>query len=160
MRYFVLFTIIVLLLTVTTTGTDNDLKVSKIESLSWLAGSWQGDFEGNSFECYYTTPKGGTILSMSKEFHKGKPCFIEFEKIEISGSDIILTPYPGGEKSVSFVLSDYDPEVNKAKFTNYEHDFPTEIIYELVETGKMVITVAGPHEDKHLELKMNLIKIQ
>ena len=69
---------------------------------------------------------------------------------------IILTPYPGGKQSVPFELVDFDPVAKKAKFENLEHDFPTDITYELIETGKLKITVAGPQNGKQLELKVNL----
>ena len=130
-----------------------------INTLSWLAGNWKGDFEGNPYECYYTTPKGGTIISVSKEFPEGRPCFIEFEKFTVVGDSIVLTPYPDGKKSDDFILTDYDPNVKKAKFVNYKHDFPNEIIYELVNNGNMIISVAGDQKGKWLKFKVKLHKI-
>lgn len=130
-----------------------------ISTLDWLAGDWEGDFEGNPFECHYTSPDGGAILSVSKEFHEGKPCFIEFEKFIQTDSSIILTPYPGGKQSVEFALIEYDPSIKRAKFVNYEHDFPTEITYELTAESKMKIVIAGNHNGKRMELVVSLKKV-
>lgn len=159
-RFFKLFpAFLAMLLAAFCFGGDNFPKAD-IDSLAWLAGDWAGDFEGNRFECHYTSPEGGAILSVSKEYHEGKRCFIEFEKFEESNSNIIMTPYPDGMQSVGFTLIGFDPAIKQAKFTNYRHDFPTEIIYELVEADKMLITVAGPGEKGRVELKVNLKKVK
>lgn len=141
------------------TGDDNMLKPD-ISTLAWLEGDWSGDFEGNPFTCHYSSPEGGVILSISKEFPEGQPCFIEFEKFEQTDSGIVMTPYPNGKQSVPFTLIDYDPAIKKAKFANYEHDFPTEIIYELVEPNKMLIIVAGPGKEGRAELKVDLRRLE
>ena len=135
-----------------------DSVVVSIDDLAWLAGDWRGDFEGNPFECHYTTPQGGVILSVSKEFQGENRCFAEFEKFEAKDSGLILTPYPGGRQSVPFILVDYNPDFKKAKFENKEHDFPTDITYEITEPDKMLITVAGSQDGKRLELKVNLVR--
>jgi hypothetical protein len=126
--------------------------------LSWLEGSWQGDFEGNPFEAHYTSPEGGSILSMSKEFLKDGRCWIEFERFTISGDSVLLTPYPQGEKSVSFVLTGHDPSVKKAVFENKAHDFPTDITYEMTAPDSLRILVAGPGKDGRKVLTLRLAR--
>lgn len=122
---------------------ENDLSGAEIiKQLGWLEGKWSGTFEDNPFEAIYSSPKGGVILSISKEFGEKGPCFIEFEKIEYWEDNVFLTPYPGGEKSDKFDLVDYDPEVQKAHFRNPEHDFPTDIIYERT-ADSLHITAGG-----------------
>lgn len=138
---------------------DPDSSLAILESLNWLAGDWTGELAGNRFECHYTTPEGGAILSTSKEFGEDGSCFIEFEKFEPVNGAVTLTPYPGGEKSVGFILSDYDPLVKKARFVNPDHDFPTEITYALDGADKMIITVAGPGKQGAREFKINLSRI-
>ncbi len=69
-----------------------------------------------------------------------------------------MTPYPAGKQSVNFTLTDYDRSIKSAKFVNREHDFPTEIIYEITSGGKMKITVAGDHAGKRMELIVSLEK--
>jgi len=127
-----------------------------VARLGWLEGKWVGTFENNPFEAIYSSPKGGVILSISKEFGEKGPCFIEFEKIEYWEDRVFLTPYPGGEKSDNFDLVDYDPIVQKAHFQNLEHDFPTDIVYERMYDN-LDITVSGKNNDGELaELKIHL----
>jgi hypothetical protein len=129
-----------------------------IQPLSWLEGSWRGDFEGNPFEAHYTSPQGGAILGMSKEFLKDGRCWIEYELFTNSGDTVKVTPYPGGEKSVSFVLTGYDPSIKYAVFENKTHDFPTDITYELIAADSLRILVAGPGKNGRKVLTVNLAR--
>jgi len=138
------------------TGVAEDL----IASLSWLAGDWEGDFEGAPFACHYTTPQGGVILSISKEFQQDKSCFYEFEKFETIDDEIVMIPYPAGNVSVPFTLIDYDPKIKKAAFENNEHDFPTSLTYELTAPDILTILVAGPAEGGQKALKVNLTRVK
>ncbi len=129
---------------------ENDLSGADIiNQLGWLEGKWSGTFEDNPFEAIYSSPRGGVILSISKEFGERGPCFIEFEKIEYWENNVFLTPYPGGEKSDKFDLVDYDPDIQKAHFRNLKHDFPTDITYERT-ADSLHITVAGKNRNGEL----------
>jgi len=100
-----------------------------IQEMNWLAGSWHGDFEGSEFETHYTTPRGGVIISVSKEFNSdtSSSCFFEFEKFEVKGDSVYMTPYPNGKMSDSFGMIEYDNQAQKAVFENKNHSFPTNL---------------------------------
>ncbi len=132
-----------------------------IDELGWLEGKWEGEFEGNPFEAVYTDAKGGYILSASKEYLKDDKCFIEFERFEKKDGIINLIPYPGGEKSVSFTLAEFDKQNQKVKFVNYGHDFPTEIEYHRKTEDSLFIAVGGIYNgtEKTLSIELALKKI-
>lgn len=130
-----------------------------ISALGWLEGEWSGDLNGNRFEAYYTSPAGGQIISVSKEYLPDSTCFIEFERFEMRDGEIILTPYPGGTKSVPFRLTGFDPAITDAVFSNPGHDFPTEIRYHLISADSMDIHVSGPSEEGQIEFVLKLRRV-
>lgn len=127
-----------------------------IMQLKWLEGEWSSD----SFSAIYSSPEGGIIMSISKEFDKGELVFFEFETIIATDSLVALTPYPYGSKSVHFTLVEYDPDSTKAVFENKAHDFPTRISYELISPNNLLIIVSGIESDKPVEIRYDLIKKQ
>lgn len=124
-----------------------------IESLSWLGGAWHGE----QFETQYTSPQGGMILSMSKSYDAGKASFFDFERFEVEGDNVMLTPYPGGKASVSFRLVGHDPAVQRARFTNPSHDFPQEFVYER-RVDSLFITLSGEEKGKPQTLRFALAR--
>lgn len=124
-----------------------------LASLEWLAGTWSGD----GFETYYTSPKGGLILSLSKFLEGEEIRFYEFERIEARGGSVFLTPqHPGDTGSVSFTLTDYNPKVKKALFVNKAHDFPKEIAFELRSRNNLVIVVSGVENGSPQTIRLDL----
>ena len=72
-----------------------------LESLKFLAGSWQGPWPGaGDFVAHYSTPEHGKILSYSELQREGKRLFYEFEKFEVVDGVVTYTPFPGGNMSV------------------------------------------------------------
>lgn len=118
-----------------------------ISNLSWLEGTWHGRIGGRDFEAHYTGVEGEQILSASKYTEHGKPAGFEFERFEQRGDTLLLTPFPEGQSSVSFPLSEYDGGTRRAVFENLSHDFPTRISYQRVAKDRLTILVSGPGED-------------
>ncbi len=129
-----------------------------IDSLAWLAGHWKGELAGNPFETFYSTPEGGFILGISKEFHDNGT-FIEFEKFEDRDSTVIVVPYPNGRRSVEFTLTDFDPSVQYARFVNPDHDFPNEIVYT-VAGDTLTVVVSGGDKDDLKSFSGKLLRIR
>lgn len=133
-----------------------DAADEQLASLSWLAGTWRSD----EFEATYTTPHGGMILSASKFMQGGRAVYMDFERIQVVDGVVTLTPYPGGKESVPFKLAGYDPKVKKAVFRNPEHDFPTELRYELAGQDNLVIHVAGMQDGKESVMRLDLRRVK
>ena len=70
-------------------NTQNTLKLddpasrpaATIESVAWLAGTWQGKAFGGEFEEVWTVPSAGAMAGLFKLMHDGKPTMYEFELI-------------------------------------------------------------------------------
>ncbi len=132
-----------------------------LAQLDWLAGHWEGTFGGQSFESHYTTSRGGMILSVSKQVSKGQVRLFEMERFVEQEGQIILTPYPFGRASSDdFRLVPTNEGVKRARFISPEHDFPTEIIYELVGPDQLHITIAGQQNGKRVEIPAILTRVR
>ncbi len=128
-----------------------------LTDLDWLEGAWTGTMENESvFEATYSSPKGGMILSTSKHIQGDKVVFHEFELFERQGNDITVTPYPAGERSVSFRLVEFDRANRIALFENAEHDFPTQLRYERVSDTHLRISAIGFENGNRRELIFDL----
>ena len=132
-----------------------------LAQLDWLAGHWEGTFGGQSFESHYTSSRGGMILSVSKQVTDGRVTLFELERFVEREGEIILTPFPFGRASSdSFRLVDFKAGSKRARFVSPEHDFPTEIIYELVGPDELHISIAGERKGKWVEIPARLRRVQ
>ncbi len=131
-----------------------------IYALAWLEGFWEGDFEGNRFTAVYSSPEGGVILSASKEYNGGQCTFFEYEMFFEDNGAVYMRPYPRGVASVVFHMASYDPEEKLAVFENPEHDFPTDISYQLIEDSMLQISVGGPYQDGRRVLTARLTRVE
>ena len=153
MQYFLFLTV----LTAISVPGGGLSPAEQVASMTWFEGKWEGLFGGNQFEATYSSPEGGAILSMNKEFIEGKPCYVEFERFGYDDSGVFLIPYPGGKpKDFKFRLVGFDPNINKASFQNKANDWPTDIIYERVSEDSLVITLTGPRKVGEKERTMQL----
>jgi hypothetical protein len=119
--------------------------IAAVESLSWMAGSWHGEFMGGRFEATYTSGAGGKLLSTSKSFEGTQVGFFEFEVFEARNEDVVLTPHPMGRAAESFKLTKSDGK--KAVFENPAVEFPRKLVYQIVDE-RLVITLTGDQNGK------------
>jgi hypothetical protein len=153
-RFYMAITIIAFAVTVIVLGmfsrdqhADAFTGPNQIAQLHWLEGHWRGMIGNNVFEAIYTSPEGGQILSVSKEFRTNRPASVEFERFHMADSLVVMTPYPGGKESVSFTMTALDPESRSATFSNPDHDFPNDITYHAIGNDSLVIDVTGLNDD-------------
>lgn len=118
-----------------------------LASLSFLAGHWRGPFGPDSaniiFDATYTTSEG-IVLSASRMLQGGTVTRFEFERFAIVDDALTLTPYPGGKETVSFKYVPSESSAAQAVFTNPRHDYPTQLVYALVEPDHLTITLSAP----------------
>jgi len=130
----------------------------RLKSLAWLEGSWRGEVGGSAYEAVYSSPNGGTIVSASKQTQGDRTQMFDFETFEVKGSDVFMTPYPGGKKSVSFRLEGHDPAKRSAKFVNADHDFPKALLCERVDGERRRIHLFGDGPDAAVTFELRLGK--
>ncbi len=133
-----------------------DRAIAAVASLSWLRGSWTGEFMGGRFEAVYTDGAGGKLLSTSKSFEKDRVGFFEFEVFEADGDSVVLTPCPMGRPAESFKM--IKSEERLALFENPNVEFPRSLRYERPEDGRLVIVLDGMRDGKPVRWTFDLKK--
>jgi hypothetical protein len=100
-----------------------------IDDLAWLGGQWESVSGEQWVEESWTSPRGGTMLGISRA---GAGALLrEFEFLRLQrGEDGVLAyiASPGGGAAVVFPLVEATP--SSATFANPGHDFPQLIRYE------------------------------
>ena len=114
-----------------------------VADLGFLSGQWTGREGESRWESSYSSTTGGQIVASSKEMKGGEVVMIDFEHFYERDGRLRLRPYPFGEASVEFTLTDFDGAARKAVFENPENDFPRRFTYQRVSESQLHITLVG-----------------
>ena len=99
-----------------------------LDSLSWIAGSWNGASGGVEMEEHWTAPKGNSMIGIHRDVAKGRTASFEFLRIEQQGDRIVYLSMPNGRSPATpFPLKEVSG--TRVVFENPAHDFPQRIIY-------------------------------
>jgi hypothetical protein len=113
-----------------------------IDRVGFMAGCWMGAIENGSIEERYTAPVGGLVLGTTRYLRGGLATQFEFTRIAIEDGAVVLTPYPGGERSEHGFRLALGP-AGRAVFAAPEHDFPKRIVYAAVAGDSLVARIDG-----------------
>ncbi len=116
---------------------------ARLEDLAFLAGEWRGTDGSSTWASWYSSPEGGQVLGASKELRGGRVVMIDFEQFYLDGGKLAMTPYPFGNRSVAFTLSDFSRSQKRAVFANETHDFPQRFTYHRSADDRLDITLEG-----------------
>lgn len=130
----------------------------ELESLGWLAGTWEGPYRDGTWEAVYSSPAGGEIVSANKEMAGGCVRMFEFERFRVVGADVVMTPYPFGRPMGDFRLREHERPARRAVFENPENDFPREIHYARPADDTLTIELVGERSGEPVRLGMTLKK--
>jgi Domain of unknown function (DUF6265) len=114
----------------------------RVDELSWLAGHWATEKDGQTTEEYWLKPQGEVMIGLGRTSAPSKTYFWELLRID-TGSDGVMTYWgaPMGGTPTPFRLTRLS--TGDAVFENPKHDFPTRIHYR--REGKyLVASVSGP----------------
>ncbi len=119
----------------------------ELQSLGWLAGSWEGkDGSGVEMEELWTSPKGGAMLGLHRDVKDGRMSSFEFLRIEAGADGIAYLASPRGRPATSFPLK--ESAGKRVVFENLKHDFPQRILYWLSDDGALHARVEGSQGGK------------
>lgn len=128
-----------------------------LASLGWLEGRWAGKTsDGEDFEAIYSSPTGGVILSINKMLANGQLLFTEFERFEVADGEVVMTPFPDGQRACTFALTSHDGAAKRAVFENPKNDFPKRIVYERAADDRLHIEVEGDQGGRAVKLVLDL----
>lgn len=117
----------------------------KIEDLTWMAGRWECEIWGGTWQETWSEPRGGVMQSFARHLVDGKAAFIEFGTIE-RGSEglthfLILGSLTKEPKRAAFKCTSGGPK--EAVFEDPKNDFPSKIVYKSVGVDRMDCTLSG-----------------
>jgi|CXWL01.1.fsa_nt_gi hypothetical protein len=116
-----------------------------LATLSWLAGTWTGEVDGELAEEAWMAPRGGLMLGTHRDVRGGKAVGFEFLRIAAEGDRVVYYASPGGRPPVPFTRSESGDR--RVVFANPEHDFPQRILYWLDEQGRLHARIEGPPDE-------------
>jgi hypothetical protein len=130
---------------------------ARLAKLSWLAGWWSGETDqGEKVEAVYTSPDGGAVLSITKAFGPDGACvFTEFERITVEKGEVVLLPFPDGQKACPFALT--KSEGQTATFEAPRNDFPKKIVFALAGEA-LTITLEGEQGGQPARMSLKLTR--
>jgi hypothetical protein len=119
---------------------------TSLAGLEFMAGCWRSGDSGRYFEEVYTRPTANMMLGVSLFVRDGRAVSHELTRVEVVGSRVVLTPYPGGERSPhGFVLTSLRD--GEALFEAPEHDYPKRILYRRNADGSRTARIDGGPDD-------------
>ena len=114
---------------------------SKLEKLSWLAGSWVRDSAGTRSEEHWMVARGGLMLGMNRLVSGGRARSFEFLRIQALGDTIAYLASPNNRAPTAFPLKELGEK--RVVFENLGHDFPQRVLYWLGTDGRLFARVEG-----------------
>ena len=114
---------------------------SDVERLSWLAGCWTQPRTNGLVEEHWMTPRGGSMLGMSRTVVGGKMVEYEFLRIAVVGGTLAYVAKPSGQAEATFPVKSIDD--GAVVFENLAHDFPQRIIYRRTPDGAVTARIEG-----------------
>lgn len=100
---------------------------SSIDDLAFMSGCWEMNDANGTVEEHWMTPRGGTMLGMSRTVRAGRAVAHEALRIEEEGDDLVYHAAPSGQSPAAFRATSV--ETGAVVFENATHDFPQRIRY-------------------------------
>ncbi|MDX2151174.1 MAG: DUF6265 family protein [Bryobacteraceae bacterium] len=117
-----------------------------IDSMTWLAGCWEGGNEKRQIGEVWMRPAGGTMFGAGRTVAGGKTVSSEFLRIDEKDGVLVYTALVGAQKPTPFKAVKTGP--GEIVFENLEHDFPQRVVYKLEEGGKLAARIEGTMNGK------------
>lgn len=119
---------------------ENELPAS-LTSLDWLAGYWTATIDDTRMEEFWLHESGGVMLGLHRDTRPSKRAFFEYLRIVAHEDGISYFASPNGREATEFRLWEWTE--NKVVFSNPDHDYPQEIIYELQDSTHLIVRIEG-----------------
>ncbi|HEX9710564.1 MAG TPA: DUF6265 family protein [Candidatus Thermoplasmatota archaeon] len=116
--------------------------------VSFLAGCWRGGSGDGSgtIEERWAPPAGGLMLGTTRFLRDGRAVDFEFGTIVARDGEVVLTPYPRGERSPhAFRLTTRSQ--GRVVFEAPDHDYPKRILYERLPDEALLARIDGGEAD-------------
>jgi hypothetical protein len=143
-----------MLLVLTSAPTNSTNSPFFISELHWMAGCWAPDGRERGSVEQWMAPAGNAMLGMSRIMRDGEMIAFEYMRIVEQGSSLRLIASPSGQDTAEFSMKHLGDSV--VIFENLQHDFPQQIMYQLVDSEHMLGRIEGMTSSgkTHIEFPM------
>ncbi len=100
-----------------------------IQRAMWLQGCWELSTPARSVEEIWTTPKGGSMMGVSRTIRDGMLAEYELIVLREQGEQLAYVAHPSGQAQATFLSTRVTS--SELVFENPAHDFPQQIGYRL-----------------------------
>jgi hypothetical protein len=129
-----------------------------VTRLAWLTGCWSlARSSGAETEEHWMSPKGGTLLGMSRTVRAGKTVEHEFLQIRIEAGRLVYEARPSGQPPAVFPIKLL--EADSVTFENPSHDFPQRISYRRT-AGGVTARIEGTSDGKSRGIDFPFVRCQ
>jgi hypothetical protein len=112
-----------------------------VDRLSWLSGCWAQPRTDGLVEEQWMSPRGGSMLGMSRTVIGGKTTEYEFLLIAVVDGALAYVARPSGQAEATFPLKSLEEGV--VVFENQSHDFPQRVIYRRNADASVTARIEG-----------------
>jgi Domain of unknown function (DUF6265) len=112
-----------------------------VDRLSWLSGCWAQPRTDGLVEEQWMSPRGGSMLGMSRTVIGGKTTEYEFLRIAVVNGALAYVARPSGQAEAAFPVKSIEDGV--VVFENLSHDFPQRIIYRRNADASITARIEG-----------------
>jgi hypothetical protein len=117
-----------------------------IDRVSWMRGCWEQVSGDRTTEEQWLSPRGGSMIGMSRTVGRSRMLEYEFIVIREDGGALVYEAHPSGQHGASF----RSVEIGEASavFENRQHDFPQRIGYERLSPDRLLAWIEGARDGK------------
>ncbi len=112
-----------------------------VELLGWLGGCWEARSGPSTVEEYWSSPRGGSLIGLSRTVRADITTTHEMMLIRAVGGRLNFEVLPHGQPRTLFVLVALGG--SSVVFENPAHDFPQRISYRRTETDSLIAQIEG-----------------
>lgn len=116
------------------------------QALAWMSGCWSFEDKNGRHEEIWLAPAADHMPGLARGVNKGSTGDLEFLRISLIDGELYYLPQPWGEARPGFKLETLQGQ--RAVFVNETHDFPTRIIYEQPDAGRLIARIEGHIDGK------------
>lgn len=114
---------------------------ASLDKLSFMLGSYSHEKSGVTTSETWIAPGGKVMLGLGSTVKNGQTIFFEYLRVESRDDGIYYIPQPKGAPPTLFKASEILD--GKVTFENPQHDFPSRISYERLDTKTIKARIEG-----------------
>lgn len=116
----------------------------ELEKANWLLGNWEFKNENGTLQEIWTSKNDSTFAGQSYFINKKDTIHNEtIDLVEDNGVLKYVATIKGENQNLPTTFNYKETEENELKFENPKHDYPSLILYKLIDSLNLNISISG-----------------